>query len=140
MYFLVAGFALLLGGAYLFSKSMKEHVRIVSHETNAVWEHCRHSKVFSKGYRTPSWLGIGTAFFSGSWHTLMHNIVRAAAEYPKVQYKREMFALSDGGTVALDWAVSSKYKDEEYAGLHSQDDRLPIVFIHHGEWEKKGFR
>ena len=63
----------------------------------------------------------------------MHNLVRHVSAYPTVQYDRELVVLSDGGTVALDWAASSEYKDEKYASLDNDDDRHPIVFMHHGK-------
>ena len=42
---------------------------------------------------------------------------------PAVQYRRELFSLSDGGMVALDWTSQTQLMKEEEG---------PIVIVQHG--------
>eukprot|EP00924_Labyrinthula_sp_SR-Ha-C_P000665 augustus_masked-scaffold_7-processed-gene-0.41-mRNA-1 protein AED:0.16 eAED:0.18 QI:0/-1/0/1/-1/1/1/0/523 len=113
---------------------MGEKLRVLHHKHDQVYASIKHSDVFTKGYRPPWWVGIGSEFFSGSWHTVAHNVMRTVKKGPKVVYSRELVQLSDGGTVGLDWAVSSTdtRTGETYVSPDINDDSFPIVFLHHG--------
>uniref|UniRef100_A0A7S3PFG1 Serine aminopeptidase S33 domain-containing protein n=1 Tax=Aplanochytrium stocchinoi TaxID=215587 RepID=A0A7S3PFG1_9STRA len=121
-------------GLFRWFKDLHEPVRVLYHEHDLVWATCRYADVFQKGYRPPWWVSFGSLFFSGTWHTLAHNIIREFCKQPEVKYEREFVRLKDGGTVGLDWAVSSRCPSSKELLLSPDisDDSYPIVFLHHG--------
>lgn len=114
--------------------NLKEDPIIVHHPNHPVWKRVRFSDTFTNGYNPPSWLCVGTKFFCGSIHTILHTAVRMLSRQPVVEYKRELIQLSDGGTVGLDWAMSciDHRTSTVYRSPPLDDDRYPILFLHHG--------
>ena len=59
----------------------------------------------------------------GQLQTIFQTFIRSIfVPFSSIKYAREVLALKDGGTVALDWAVGSN-RDKDYA---------PIILMHHG--------
>ena len=86
------------------------------------------SKAISEGFAEALMLRWGGEF-RGSVHTIIHHVLfrNRLPESPfRVQYRREILQLKDGGIVALDWAYP--------APMPSGGElvRRPTVLIHHG--------
>lgn len=114
--------------------TLGEEVRIVSRENDKIWKRVRYADAFANGYRPPFYLCFGSLFFTGSIHTIWHVVSRTVRKLPDVEYERELVSLSDGGTVALDWAVSSidPTTSNVYRSPSLSDESFPVVYLHHG--------
>jgi len=109
-------------------------------EKMRVWHHAsvhplvekwkNRSKTLKQGFKPALIWSIGSKFFVGSVHTLVHNVVREFIPLFDIEYEREIFRLECGGTIALDWAVKSSKHNKTFPSKN--DKTKPIVFIHHG--------
>lgn len=74
------------------------------------------------GYNDSLLLRFGGAF-QGSVQTIGHYLARKlhAGKSEQVKYNRELFILSDGGTIALDWCTKN-----------TNSPNRPLVVLHHG--------
>jgi len=84
------------------------------------------SRLLAEGYRPPALFSLGTQYMAGSIHTILHFLIRQAITNSPVKFKREFLTLDDGGTVGLDWAVSSRGTEAPTGS------DVPIVFLQHG--------